>query len=430
MLERRKFIQGLAAATSLLHLAGNALNQFNSWQPQAELPADPVNSLEEEIGMGTRIKVIGVGLSGWDIVGHMIECGVRGAEFISAGAHAMYLRPSAAHHVLLRSSSSAVSRPTNARYLAEESIDAIRAAIDGSHMLLVTADMGDPVGHAMDCSAAPVIARVAREIGILTVGLVTMPFAVMGGFPMRRAIIGLAELEANVDSLILVVNDNLLEVTDGDLTVSAAHLRYENVLKHVVSDLAGMINLPQFMGVDYEDVRTILGRSGRAMMGSATVGGPDRARRAAEQAVASPMFEGVDLSGAEGVLVLVAASRGTLKLVESKLAMNTVRAHASADAHVIYGMTDDDSLDDQIRVTIIATGWHRTALPSYLTLGARALMKSEARSTVRFEALTANENDIADHELPNFFGHRARTSDGSKLEIGEPSAPFVRRLQK
>ncbi|MDB5868099.1 MAG: cell division protein FtsZ, partial [Polaromonas sp.] len=241
------------------------------------------------------------------------------------------------------------------REAAELAIDDIRSAISGAHMLFITAGMGGGTGTG----AAPVIARVAKEMGILTVGVVTKPFDFEGGRRMTNADIGLAELEANVDSLIVVLNEKLLEVLGDDVTQDEAFAHANDVLKNAVGGIAEIINVPGHVNVDFEDVRTVMGEPGKAMMGTARASGPDRARIAAEQAVACPLLEGIDLSGAKGVLVLISAAKGSLKLNESKLAMNTVRAYASPDAHVIYGTAYDDELGEDIRVTVVATGLSR-----------------------------------------------------------------------
>ncbi|MCL5740286.1 MAG: cell division protein FtsZ, partial [Betaproteobacteria bacterium] len=170
---------------------------------------------------------------------------------------------------------------------------------------------------------------------------------------------GLAELEANVDSLIVVLNEKLLEVLGDDITQDEAFAHANDVLKNAVGGIAEIINEYGHVNVDFEDVRTVMGEPGKAMMGTATASGPDRARIAAEQAVACPLLEGIDLSGAKGVLVLVTAAKGSLKLSESRLAMSTINAYASPDAHVIYGAAYDDSLGEEIRVTVVATGLSR-----------------------------------------------------------------------
>ena len=311
----------------------------------------------EEFHLGTQIKVIGVGGGGGNAVEHMISRAVQGVEFICANTDAQALGRTAAHKAIQlgQSGLGAGSKPEKGRAAAELAVEDIRSAINGAHMLFITAGMGGGTGTG----AAPVIARVAREMGILTVGVVTKPFDWEGGRRMTNAEQGLAELEANVDSLIVVLNEKLLEVLGDDITQDEAFAHANDVLKNAVGGIAEIINVPGHVNVDFEDVRTVMGEPGKAMMGTALAAGPDRARIAAEQAVACPLLEGIDLSGAKGVLVLITAAKGSLKLAESKLAMNTIRAYASADAHVIYGTAYDDCLGDDVRVTVVATGLSR-----------------------------------------------------------------------
>ena len=308
----------------------------------------------EEFNMGTQIKVIGVGGGGGNAVEHMIQRRVQGVEFVCANTDAQALSRSAAHRTIQlgQSGLGAGSKPDKGREAAELAVDDIRDAIAGSHMLFITAGMGGGTGTG----AAPVIARVAKEMGILTVGVVTKPFDWEGRRRMTNADDGLAELEANVDSLIVVLNEKLLDVLGEEITQDEAFAHANDVLKNAVGGIAEIINEYGEVNVDFEDVRTVMGEPGKAMMGTAVASGPDRARIAAEQAVACPLLEGVDLSGAKGVLVLVTAAKGSLKLSESRLAMTTINAYASPDAHVIYGAAYDDSLGDNIRVTVVATG--------------------------------------------------------------------------
>lgn len=329
---------------------------------------------EEVFNQGTQIKVIGVGGGGGNAVAHMIASAVQGVEFICANTDAQALSTSDAHRIIQLGTTGlgAGSKPEKAREAAEVAIEHIREAIDGAHMLFITAGMGGGTGTG----AAPVIARVAREMGILTVGVVTKPFEFEGRKRMDNAEGGLAELEANVDSLIVVLNDKLLEVLGDDATQDEAFAHANDVLKNAVGGIAEIINVPGHVNVDFEDVRTVMGEPGKAMMGTAVAAGPDRARIAAEQAVACPLLEGIDLSGAKGVLVLISAAKGSLKLSESKLAMNTIRAYASPDAHVIYGTAYDDHLEDKIRVTVVATGLSRQGRKPNISI-----VQSEIRRT-------------------------------------------------
>jgi cell division protein FtsZ len=312
---------------------------------------------EEGFHQGTQIKVIGVGGGGGNAVEHMIQSAVGGVEFICANTDAQALSRSSAHKAIQLGGSGlgAGSKPDKGREAAELAEADIREAIAGAHMLFITAGMGGGTGTG----AAPVIARVAKEMGILTVGVVTKPFEFEGGRRMSNADSGLQDLESNVDSLIVVLNEKLLEVLGDDVSQDEAFAHANDVLKNAVGGIAEIINVPGHVNVDFEDVRTVMGEPGKAMMGTALASGPDRARIAAEQAVACPLLEGIDLSGAKGVLVLISAAKGSLKLSESKMAMNTIRAYASADAHVIYGTAYDDALGDNIRVTVVATGLSR-----------------------------------------------------------------------
>ncbi len=308
----------------------------------------------EEFDLGTQIKVIGVGGGGGNAVEHMITEGVQGVEFVCANTDAQALNRSGAHQLIQLGSSGlgAGAKPDVGKAAALEAEERIRAAIAGSNMLFITAGMGGGTGTG----AAPVIARIAKEMGILTVGVVTKPFDFEGNRRMKMADVGLAELEANVDSLIVVLNEKLLDVLGDDVTQDQAFAEANDVLKNAVGGISDIIHMHGMVNVDFEDVKTVMSEPGKAMMGTAQAGGPDRATKAADAAVACPLLEGIDLSGAKGVLVLIAANRSTLKLSESKNAMNTIRRYAAEDAHVIFGTVYDESLGDQLRVTVIATG--------------------------------------------------------------------------
>jgi len=308
----------------------------------------------EEFSMGTQIKVIGVGGGGGNAVEHMINQGVQGVDFICANTEAQALNRSAANHLIQLGTPGlgAGAKPAAGKAAAEEAVDRIRQSIDGAHMLFITAGMGGGTGTG----AGPVIARVAKEMGILTVGVVTKPFDFEGNRRMKAADDGIAELEANVDSLIVILNDKLLDVLGDDVTQDQAFAHANDVLKNAVGGISDIIHMPGLVNVDFEDVKTVMSEPGKAMMGTATASGPDRANKAAEAAVACPLLEGIDLSGARGVLVLIAASRNTFKLAESRNAMNCIRRYAADDSHVIYGTAYDEGMGDALRVTVIATG--------------------------------------------------------------------------
>jgi cell division protein FtsZ len=314
------------------------------------MPIEMVDEFEQ----GTQIKVIGVGGGGGNAVEHMIAQGVQGVEFICANTDAQALNRSSASMLVQLGSTGlgAGSKPDVVRAAAPQAKERIKTAIEGAHMLFITAGMGGGTGTG----AAPIIAQVAKEMGILTVGVVTRPFEFEGKRRTKQAEDGVAELEANVDSLIVVLNEKLLEVLGDDVTQDQAFAHANDVLKNAVGGISDIIHIPGLVNVDFEDVKTVMSEPGKAMMGTATASGPDRATKAADQAVACPLLDGIDLSGARGVLVLIAASKATFKLAESRNAMNTIRRYAADDAHVIYGTAYDESLGDQLRVTVIATG--------------------------------------------------------------------------
>ncbi len=374
----------------------------------------------EEFNRGTQIKVIGVGGGGSNAVEHMIQSHVQGVEFICANTDAQALGKTAAHRVIQlgQTGLGAGSKPEKGRAAAETAEADIREAIHGAHMLFITAGMGGGTGTG----AAPVIAKVAKEMGILTVGVVTKPFDWEGGRRMTNADTGLAELEQNVDSLIVVLNDKLLEVLGDDITQDEAFAEANDVLKNAVGGIAEIINVEALVNVDFEDVRTVMGEPGKAMMGTAVASGPDRARIAAEQAVACPLLEGVDMKGAKGVLVLISAAKGSLKLNESKLAMNTIRAFAAPDAHVIYGTAYDESLGDAIRVTVVATGLNRQGTRQPLTV-----VQSPAH------ALRTGTDNLplipTLNQAVGVSGLAQAVGVGSASTVGNPAVPSVWRTR-
>jgi cell division protein FtsZ len=303
---------------------------------------------------GPVIKVIGVGGAGGNAVDHMIEQGVQGVEFYAVNTDAQVLaRNKARNQIQLGTSGlGAGAKPEEARAVAIADRERLEEAIAGSHMVFITAGMGGGTGTG----AGPVIAEVARSLGILTVAVVTKPFTWEGSKRMKIAEAGIEELAPHVDSLIVILNDKLEEVLGDDVTQEDAFRAADDVLNNAVAGIAEIINQPGLVNVDFQDVRTVMSEQGMAMMGSASASGVDRARIAAEQAIACPLLEGVNLAGARGVLVNITASRSSLKLRETKEVMNTIRAFAAEDATIIYGGVYDDSLGEDLRVTVVATG--------------------------------------------------------------------------
>ncbi|MDR2186634.1 MAG: cell division protein FtsZ [Azonexus sp.] len=309
--------------------------------------------------LGTVIKVFGVGGAGGNAIEHMIREGVNGVQFIAANTDAQALARNAAPTKLSLGNSGlgAGAKPEKGQEAAQMHREDIRACLEGAHMAFITAGMGGGTGTG----AAPVVAEVAREMGILTVGVVTKPFAFEGGKRMKAAEGGIAEFSKHVDSLIVILNDKLQEVMGDDADVDDCFKAADDVLRNAVGGIAEIITYPGLVNVDFEDVRTVMSEMGRAMMGSAVADGIDRARIAAEQAVASPLLEGICLSGARGVLVNITAAKGNLKMKEVNEVMNTVKAFAADDAHIIFGAVYDELMGDALRVTVVATGLGQAA---------------------------------------------------------------------
>ncbi len=301
------------------------------------------------------IKVVGVGGCGGNAVDHMISRGVQGVEFIVANTDAQALKRNQAGIQLqlggaITKGLGAGANPEIGKQSAVEDRDRIAELIEGADMLFLTAGMGGGTGTG----AAPVVAEVAKELGILTVAVVTKPFS-FEGKRKKIAMQGLEELSSFVDSLIIIPNDKLMSVLGDDISVLDAYAAANEVLHGAVAGIAEVISCPGLVNVDFADVKTVMSEMGMAMMGSARSSGAGRARLAAEQAVASPLLEDVNLAGARGVLVNITAS-SCLKMKEVHEVMNTIRGFTAEDATVIVGTVIDESLSDDLRVTMVATG--------------------------------------------------------------------------
>jgi cell division protein FtsZ len=308
--------------------------------------------IENEVE-GAVIKVIGVGGAGGNAVNHMINRGVQGVEFIALNTDKQALRRSLAERTIQLGDMGlgAGARPEAGKAAADAMRDEIRAALQGANMVFLTAGMGKGTGTG----ASPVVAEVAKELGVLTVGVVTKPFDFEGARKMQIAEHGIDQLVDHVDSLIVVLNQKLFEVMDDDASLEDAFKRADDVLHNAVAGIAEIINIPGLVNVDFADVRTVMGEQGKAMMGIGEAAGLDRARIAAEQAVSSPLLDGVDLQGARGVIVNITANR-SLKLKETNDVINTIKAFCSDDATIIHGTVFDEDMQDRLRVTVVATG--------------------------------------------------------------------------
>ena len=312
------------------------------------------DDVPEDPRYNTVIKVIGVGGAGGNAIEHMIERGAQGMEFIAINTDWTALHRSRAHKTLQLGSSGlgAGSKPEVAARYALEGKEQIRELLEGANLVFITAGMGGGTGTG----AAPVVAQIAREMGILTVGVVTKPFTYEGRLCMQRAENGIMNLKQAVDSLIVILNDKLQDELGEEATISECFAAADDVLFKACAGITEIIQTPGLISVDFEDLRTVMSERGTAMMGSATAKGPERARIAAEQAVACPLLEGVTLNGARGVLVYITASEETMKLKETITVMNVITNFTAKNAQIIQGSAYDDSMGDEMRVTIVATG--------------------------------------------------------------------------
>ena len=337
---------------------------------------------------GAVIKVVGVGGCGGNAIDHMIEQGVQGVEFITINTDAQALKRSKARVQLqigasLTKGLGAGARPQVGQAAAEEDRERIAEIIGGANMVFITAGMGGGTGTG----AAPIIAQVAKEMGILTVAVVTKPF-LFEGRRMTLAQTGIEELAMHVDSLIIVPNAKLMEVLGGKTTLPDAFKAANGVLQGAVAGIAEVINVPGMVNVDFADVCTLMSENGMAMMGAASAAGEGRAQRAAEQAIASPLLEDVDLSGARGVLVNITSS-SNITLEEFHEVMNCFQ-FAAAEATVIVGSVFDENMGDELRVTIVATGLGSLRKPQ----ARPALAYEQQQRTGTHDALPVNFNEL------------------------------------
>ena len=302
------------------------------------------------------IKVIGVGGGGGNAVEHMVRERIEGVEFFAVNTDAQALRKTAVGQTIQIGSGitkglGAGANPEVGRNAADEDREALRAALDGADMVFIAAGMGGGTGTG----AAPVVAEVAKDLGILTVAVVTKPFNFEGKKRMAFAEQGITELSKHVDSLITIPNDKLLKVLGRGISLLDAFGAANDVLKGAVQGIAELITRPGLMNDDFADVRTVMSEMGYAMMGSGVASGEDRAEEAAEMAISSPLLEDIDLSGARGVLVNITAGFD-LRLDEFETVGNTIRAFASDNATVVIGTSLDPEMNDELRVTVVATG--------------------------------------------------------------------------
>ncbi len=313
---------------------------------------------DDSLECGVNIKVIGVGGGGNNAVNRMIVTNIRGVEFVSVNTDRQALRKSEAPNQLvigekITKGFGAGANPQIGARAAEESIDDIRAVLEGTDMVFITAGMGGGTGTG----AAPVVARVARELDILTVGIVTKPFGFEGKRRMEQAEAGIAELAQYVDSLVVIPNERLKEVSDSKITLLNAFGIADDVLRRGVKSISELITLPAFINLDFADVTSVMANAGYAHMGVGSAEGKDKALLAAKEAISSPLLE-TSIKGAKGILISMSVSQD-VNLDDVDMAATLISQEAHPDANVIWGVAFDPELEDEMKITIIATGFEK-----------------------------------------------------------------------
>ena len=303
-----------------------------------------------------RIAVIGVGGAGGNAIANMIAASVEGVDFIVANTDAQALNASPAERRIqlgpqITEGLGAGSRPEIGKAAAEETIASVEQALDGAHMCFIAAGMGGGTGTG----AAPVIAKSARDRGILTVGVVTKPFTFEGNRRMKSAESGIEELQKHVDTLIVIPNQNLFLIANPNTTFKEAFQMADEVLQQGVRGITDLMVMPGLINLDFADVRSVMGEMGKAMMGTGEAEGDGRALQAAEKAIANPLLDGVSMRGAKGVIVSIVGG-DDMRLMEVDEAANHIRELVDPDANIIWGSAFNDNLNGKIRVSVVATG--------------------------------------------------------------------------
>lgn len=368
------------------------------------------------------IKVIGVGGGGGNAVNHMVASSIEGVDFICANTDAQALKGSRVKTILQLGSGitkglGAGANPQVGKQAAEEDRERIEEALAGADMVFITAGMGGGTGTG----AAPVVAEVARRLGVLTVAVVTKPFPFEGTKRRRIAEDGICELAKHVDSLITIPNEKLLAVLGKDMTLLDAFRAANDILLNATRGIAELITRPGLINVDFADVKTVMSEMGVAMMGTGKASGPDRAREAAEAAIRCPLLEDIDLAGAKGILVNITAGM-SLTMGEFDEVGNTVRDFADDDATVVLGTVIDPELEDELRVTVVATG-----------LGARRVSVMRAGLDESHVRLVSGDSDERETDRrPTLYrkpapavGNTAETADNDLDYLDIPA--FLRR---
>ena len=332
---------------------------------------------EQGLDNVVNIKVIGVGGGGGNAVNRMVENGVQGVEFVSINTDMQALNYSQATTKIqigekLTKGQGAGANPEIGRKAAEESKDQIAAALANTNMVFITAGMGGGTGTG----AAPVVAQIARELGILTVGVVTRPFAFEGKKRLEQALSGIEELNKNVDSLVIIPNERLKYVSEQKITFKNAFEIADGVLRQAVANISELITVPGFINLDFADVTSVMKDAGYAHIGTGRAAGKDKAAEAARMAISSPLLE-TSIDMAHGVIVSVIGS-DDIGLDEVETAATMVQQAAHPDAHIIFGAFIDDTMDDEIRVVVIATGFDNIPNSAKMDMDGAGLQRKAA----------------------------------------------------
>ncbi|WP_397604457.1 cell division protein FtsZ [Sphingorhabdus sp.] len=355
-----------------------------------------------------KIAVIGVGGAGGNAVANMIKAKVEGVDFLVANTDAQALNASPADYRIqlgpeITQGLGAGSRPEVGRAAAEETIEQVKSALAGCHMCFIAAGMGGGTGTG----AAPVIAQAAREMNILTVGVVTKPFLFEGSRRMRSADSGIAELQQHVDTLIVIPNQNLFLVANPNTTFKEAFLLADEVLQQGVRGITDLMVMPGLINLDFADVRSVMHEMGKAMMGTGEAEGDGRALEAAERAIANPLLDGVSMQGAKGVIVSITGGED-MRLMEVDEAANHIRELVDPDANIIWGSAFNENLNGKIRVSVVATGIDNEGLS--------ASPATQSRTPFSFSRPAPEPIAEAPAPIPPLFG----TTNSAPVE--EPNA--------
>ena len=363
---------------------------------------------DDEQKLPARIKVIGVGGCGGNAVSTMVLAGIQGVEFVAANTDRQALDRTGSPNKLqigskLTRGRGAGANPEVGRNAALEDTDKIKAILEGTEMVFITAGMGGGTGTG----AAPIIAKLAREVGSLAVGVVTRPFSFEGVRRMRYAEEGIAELKKNVDALIVIPNDRLINLSEKNTRIGEAFKLSDDVLMQAVKGISDVVLVPGRVNVDFADVKTVMASRGRAVMGMGIAKGPGRAVEAAHKAISSPLIEDGSIKGARAALINISGG-SDMGITEIDEVMGVIKAEADPDANIIFGMVDNEDMSEELKVTVIATGFDEEGVRLLVKHPAnlKELMQKEQRQVVDRPAAFKRGREAASNATGDLFGSK------------------------